>query len=230
MASATDGDSSLHGEFDDDAGEFGILPEFPLGPRPTIGPEAPVNPFHESSNWSVFQVTKSLLLLPLLIVRVVTLATLMAVGYVFIKLALIGVSDPLFKPFSPWRRFLLWPVRLGARALLFTMGYYYIHIKGKPAHRSVAPILVSNHIGFVDPIFVFYYHLPILVAAKENVEMPIVGMFLQALQVCHLQVLFFFFFFWGSKLKLTLFLKMGPLFSSDGNVDSADYTGGSSIS
>ncbi|KAG0578501.1 hypothetical protein KC19_4G027700 [Ceratodon purpureus] len=189
----TDDDSSLQkefdgDEFDDDSSvgdefESSILPDFPLGPRPTIGPEAPVNPFHESSNWSIFQVIKSILLIPLFILRVVSMVTLMAIGYLLIKVALIGVSDPLFKPFNPWRRFMLWPVRLGARALMFTMGYYYIRIKGKPAHRSVAPVLVSNHIGFVDPIFVFYRHLPVLVSAKENVEMPIVGMFLQALQI-----------------------------------------------
>lgn len=189
----TDDDSSVRNgfdgdEFDDDSSvqdgfESSILPEFPLGQRPTIGPEAPVNPFHEPSTWSIFQVMKSILLIPLLVVRVVSMGTLMALGYLFTKIALLGVSDPLFKPFNPWRRFMLWTVRLGARALMFIMGYYYISVKGKPAHRSVAPILVSNHIGFVDPIFVFFRHLPVLVSAKENVEMPIVGMFLQALQV-----------------------------------------------
>ena len=194
MATTDEHSRFLHNEFGvDEFGDYSsiedqfepsILPEFPLGQRPTIGPEAPVNPFHESLNWSIFQVIKSIVLIPLLIWRLVSMVTLMAFGYLFIRIALIGVSDPLFKPFNPLRRFMLWPVRLGARALLFTMGYYYIPIKGKPAHRTVAPIIVSNHIGFVDPIFVFYRHLPVLVSAKENVEMPIVDMFLQALQVC----------------------------------------------
>lgn len=163
-----------------------MKPMFPLGQRPTLGPEATVNPFHESNEWSIPQLMKTIVLIPLLIIRMVCMVSLMAVGYVCIKVVLIGVSDPLFKPFSRWRRSLLWSVRLGARAVLFTMGYYYIPVKGKPAHRSVAPIIVSNHIGFVDPIFVFYRHLPVIVSAKENVEMPIIGMFLQALQVLQL--------------------------------------------
>lgn len=157
--------------------------EFPLGLPPTVGPEARVNPFHESSKWSLVQVIKTILLIPLLVLRLWTMFSLMAFAYLCIKIALINVSDPLFKPFNPLRRFLLWSCRLVGRAVLFTMGYYYIPIKGKPAPRSVAPVIVSNHIGFVDPIFVFYRHLPVIVSAKENVEMPIIGMFLQALQV-----------------------------------------------
>lgn len=126
---------------------------------------------------------KSILLIPLLLVRLVSMITIVAFGYVWIRICLIGVTDPLFKPFNPCRRFMLWGIRLVARAVMFTMGYYYIPIKGKPAHRSEAPIIVSNHIGFLDPIFVFYRHLPVIVSAKENVEMPIIGLFLQALQI-----------------------------------------------
>lgn len=157
--------------------------EFPLGLPPAIGPEARVNPFHEANKWNLFQVIKIILLIPVLILRLLAMFCLMAVGYVCIKIALIGVSDPLFKPFNRVRRFLLWSCRLVARGVMFCMGYYWIHVKGKPAHRTEAPIIVSNHIGFVDPIFVFYRHLPVIVSAKENVEMPIIGMFLQALQV-----------------------------------------------
>lgn len=170
-------------ESESDFGEYNILPEFPLGERPTIGPEPRVNPFHEPSNWSCIQILKSFILLPVFLLRVTAMIILMVFGYLFLKLALIGVTDPLFKPLSPWRRFLLWPVRLGARAVMFTMGFYWISVTGKPAHRSVAPIIVSNHIGFLDPVYVFYRHLPVIVAGKENVEMPFIGMFLRALQV-----------------------------------------------
>uniref|UniRef100_A0A7I4FPL7 EF-hand domain-containing protein n=1 Tax=Physcomitrium patens TaxID=3218 RepID=A0A7I4FPL7_PHYPA len=176
--------------------ETPLLAEFPLGERPTIGPEAPVNPFHEpdggwktNNEWNYFQMMKSILLIPLLLVRLVSMITIVAFGYVWIRICLIGVTDPLFKPFNPCRRFMLWGIRLVARAVMFTMGYYYIPIKGKPAHRSEAPIIVSNHIGFLDPIFVFYRHLPVIVSAKENVEMPIIGLFLQALQVEYLPVM-----------------------------------------
>jgi lysophosphatidylcholine acyltransferase/lyso-PAF acetyltransferase len=157
--------------------------DFPLGLPPAIGPEARVNPFHEANKWNLFQVIKIIMLIPVLILRLLAMFSLMAVAYVCIKIALIGVSDPLFKPFNRVRRFLLWSCRLAARGVMFCMGYYWIHVKGKPAHRTEAPIIVSNHIGFVDPIFVFYRHLPVIVSAKENVEMPVIGMFLQALQI-----------------------------------------------
>jgi lysophosphatidylcholine acyltransferase/lyso-PAF acetyltransferase len=172
------GGSILHDDFG-----APVLTEFPLGLPPTIGPLPRVNPFHESSTWPLYQVVKTVLNIPLLFLRLWLMVSFMAFAWVCIKVALLGVSDPLFKPFNRLRRFLLWSCRLVARAVLACMGYYYIPIKGKPAHRSVAPIIVSNHIGFVDPIFVFYRHLPVIVSAKENVEMPIIGMFLQALQV-----------------------------------------------
>lgn len=189
------GDSVLQDDF-----EAPVLAEFPLGLPPTIGPLPRVNPFHESNKWPLYEVVKTVLLIPLLLLRLWWMVSLMAFAWVCIKIALIGVSDPLFKPFNPLRRFLLWSCRLVGRGVLFCMGYYYITIKGKPAHRSVAPVIVSNHIGFVDPIFVFYRHLPVIVSAKENVEMPIIGMFLQALQVKFSVLVWIFWSFqawWG---------------------------------
>lgn len=56
-------------------------------------------------------------------------------------------------------------------------------MEGQCAPREVAPIIVSNHISFLEPLFVFYAHMPVIVSAKENAELPIVGVFLQALQI-----------------------------------------------
>eukprot|EP00246_Nothoceros_aenigmaticus_P004252 TRINITY_DN15706_c0_g1_i1.p1 TRINITY_DN15706_c0_g1~~TRINITY_DN15706_c0_g1_i1.p1 ORF type:complete len:511 (-),score=73.70 TRINITY_DN15706_c0_g1_i1:249-1781(-) len=156
--------------------------QFPL-PRPSIGPAAKINPFTTSFNNGTLETIKTVLMLPIFVLRVILLVLLMLIAYVSVKIALIGVIDPLYKPFPTWRRVLLVPIRLCARGCLFCFGFMWIKVKGKPATREQAPIIVSNHISFIDPVFIFYRHLPVIVSAKENLEIPIVGVYLQALQI-----------------------------------------------
>lgn len=156
--------------------------QFPL-PRPSIGPAAKINPFTSSFNNSPIEILKTVLMLPILVLRVILLLLFMVAAYVSVKVALLGVKDPLYKPFAPWRRALLVPIRLCTRGCLFCLGFVWIKVTGKPARREQAPIIVSNHISFIDPVFIFYRHLPVIVSAKENLEMPVIGVYLQALQV-----------------------------------------------
>ncbi|MCO5588556.1 hypothetical protein L7F22_042513 [Adiantum nelumboides] len=154
-------------------------------PRPPpIGDDPNINPFADPRPpITPLRIVFFILMLPLVILRVLLLLIILVIGYISVKLALIGVKDPLFRPFPSWRRTLFWPVRIGVRAIMFfVFGYYWIPIKGKCAPRNVAPIIVSNHISFLEPLFVFYAHLPVIVSAKENAELPLVGVFLHALQ------------------------------------------------
>jgi lysophosphatidylcholine acyltransferase/lyso-PAF acetyltransferase len=67
--------------------------------------------------------------------------------------------------------------------MLFACGYHWIHVKGKPAPRHEAPILVSNHVSFTDPLFIFFRHLPVIVTAHENLSIPVAGAIMLAMQV-----------------------------------------------
>ena len=104
--------------------------------------------------------------------------------YLHCKLCIWGVSLDTIKaqPLPAWRRRLLWPVRWYCRALLLTLGYAWIGAKGKAAKCSEAPMVVCNHVGFVEPIYLIYAFLPSPVGAVENLTLPIVGVICQALQ------------------------------------------------
>ncbi|KAJ7523925.1 hypothetical protein O6H91_18G069100 [Diphasiastrum complanatum] len=155
-----------------------------LGRFPSLPPEPSVNPFlKDAYQFTPLELLKTILMLPLFLIRILILVVVFLVGYASVACALIGVKDPLYKPFSTWRRALLWPTRFCARVALFALGYYWIEVKGRPASREQAPIIVSNHISFVDPVYVFYSHMPVIVSARENLSLPIVGVFLRALQI-----------------------------------------------
>ena len=49
------------------------------------------------------------------------------------------------------RRALQLPMRMCARAMAFALGYHWLTVVGRPAYDT-APVLVANHISFVDPI------------------------------------------------------------------------------
>ncbi|KAL2612797.1 hypothetical protein R1flu_024489 [Riccia fluitans] len=171
MNPAEDGEREFEG-----LGAFGRLP--------ALEPLVPFNPFKNGSrDWHAVEVVKTVLLTPLFVVRALLWIVSLALGFLCTKLALIGAKDVLKKPFSAWRRLLLFPVRFFARVLLFACGFHWIHIKGKPAPRDQAPIIVSNHISFVDGVFIFFRHLPVIVTAKENLSLPVAGAIIKAMQV-----------------------------------------------
>lgn len=61
--------------------------------------------------------------------------------------------------------------------------YHWIKRKGKPAPRELAPIVVSNHLSFVEPIFYFYELSPTIVASESHDSLPFVGTIIRAMQV-----------------------------------------------
>ncbi|XP_024530599.1 lysophospholipid acyltransferase LPEAT2 [Selaginella moellendorffii] len=151
---------------------------------PVLDAEMPFNPFvnrHVSIS-SNYELAKTLLLLPLFVFRVSVFILLLVVGLVLTKLALLGAREVLNAPLPLWRRKLLWPVRYLARCLLFFCGYHWIGVKGKPARKRDAPVLVCNHVTFVDPVYIFYKHLPVIVTAEENLNYPFMGTIISAMQ------------------------------------------------
>ncbi|KAF3632376.1 Lysophospholipid acyltransferase LPEAT2 [Capsicum annuum] len=67
----------------------------------------------------------------------------------------------------------------------FSVMYQWIRRKGKPAPRAIAPIVVSNHVSYIDPIFFFYELFPTIVASESHDSMPFVGTIIRAMQVIY---------------------------------------------
>ncbi|KAI7742046.1 hypothetical protein M8C21_030052, partial [Ambrosia artemisiifolia] len=156
------------------------------------GFEAPVSttvdPFRNQTPKisGVYEWVKIVVCVPIALVRLVLFVLCVLIGYVATKCALCGWKDkdnP--NPMPRWRCRVMYVTRLCGRAILFSFGYHWIKRKGKPAPREIAPILVSNHVSYIDPIFFFYESCPTIVTSDSHDSMPVVGVIIRAMQVIY---------------------------------------------
>ncbi|KAK9143582.1 hypothetical protein Syun_012982 [Stephania yunnanensis] len=129
----------------------------------------------------IYEWLKIAICLPIAIVRLVLFGLSLAVGYVATKFALAGWKDKE-NPMPRWRRRVLWITRFCSRAILFSFGYHWIRRRGRPAARELAPIVVCNHVSYIDPIFFFYEMFPTIVASESHDSIPFVGTIIRAMQ------------------------------------------------
>jgi len=121
------------------------------------------------------------LFLPRLIVLLVTLFS----TYGLAKLSVVGwqTQPRPTRSLPTWRRIiqkvLVPPL---TRMNMFSLGFHYIKVNGRPAPRTEAPILVSNHQGFLDIWIWLWQLLPVGVSAAENKRFPIMGEIMLAFQ------------------------------------------------
>lgn len=160
-----------------------------------------VNPFIYDSPLTLYEKVKltfgALVLLP---IRVTLLVPALFLTYLLAKLSVVGLPRPVCErivdgrtevvvdnnaagPIPAWRRVaFLNPCRLLVRYIMFLMGFHSISIKGTPASKREAPIVVANHVSFVDPFYLFIAYLPAFVAKKDVENLPVVGTVALALQ------------------------------------------------
>ncbi|KAK4738710.1 hypothetical protein R3W88_002407 [Solanum pinnatisectum] len=145
-----------------------------------------VDPFRNNTPRveGVYEWLKIVVCLPITLVRLVLFGLALMVGYVATRTALLGWKDRS-SPMPKWRSRLMWVTRMSARTILFSFGYQWIRRKGKPAPREIAPIVVSNHVSYIDPIFFFYELFPTIVASESHDAMPFVGTIIRAMQVIY---------------------------------------------
>ncbi|MBA0717690.1 hypothetical protein Golax_005484, partial [Gossypium laxum] len=148
-------------------------------PAPTT-----VDPFRNGTPFisGVYEAVKIVLCLPIMLLRLVLFGACLAVGYIATRIALEGWKDKQ-NPMPKWRCRIMWVTRICARFILFSFGYQWIRRKGKPAPREIAPIVVSNHVSYIEPIFYFYELFPTIVASESHDSMPFVGTIIRAMQV-----------------------------------------------
>ena len=105
-------------------------------------------------------------------------------AYLHCKLCVWGVllADIQSRPLSGWRRIAVGPVGWYCRLLLFALGYVWVEESGQRAAGSAAPLVVCNHVGFVEPLLLVWRFVASPVGAEENLTLPIVGVICQALQ------------------------------------------------
>ncbi|XP_011034966.1 PREDICTED: lysophospholipid acyltransferase LPEAT2-like isoform X2 [Populus euphratica] len=152
----------------------------------SVPPPSTLDPFrNETPNIEgLYEVIKIVICLPIAIVRLVLFGVCLATGYVATKIALLGWKDK-HNPMPKWRSRLMWVTRGCTRCILFSFGYHWIRRKGKLAPREIAPIVVSNHVSYIDPIFYFFEFFPTIVAAESHDSMPFVGTIIRAMQVIY---------------------------------------------
>ncbi|KAK2650475.1 hypothetical protein Ddye_017964 [Dipteronia dyeriana] len=131
-----------------------------------------------------YEIVKILVCVPIALVRLVLFGLCLVVGYIATKLALCGWKDKQ-NPMPKWRCRIMWITRFCSRCILFSFGYHWIRRKGKPAPREIAPIVVSNHISYIEPIFYFYELSPTIVASESHDSLPFVGTIIRAMQVIY---------------------------------------------
>ncbi|XP_013725857.1 lysophospholipid acyltransferase LPEAT2 isoform X3 [Brassica napus] len=161
---------------------FGFLTDA----EPPVQSPTAADPFRNDTPGvcGLYEAVKIVICLPIALVRLVLFGVSLAVGYLATKLALAGWSDR-HNPMPRWRCRIMWVTRFCTRCILFSFGYQWIRRKGKPARREIAPIIVSNHVSYIEPIFYFYELSPTIVASESHDSLPIVGTIIRAMQVIY---------------------------------------------
>ena len=129
----------------------------------------------------------------LLPIRMIGAIIALLVAILWVNLASLGLtsSHEERRPCPPLRRqWLLGPCRILARVLLFFFGYLWIHEtsqkekedkeKDKPRiHQPPPPpptsIVVVNHIGFAELLFLAYRYGCCFVSKESNRKLPVIG-------------------------------------------------------
>eukprot|EP00250_Pteridium_aquilinum_P033674 c6060_g1_i1 orf=593-2368(-) len=157
-----------------------------LGDQPSLGPMPTIDPFrnHSEEIGSLYEWIKVVLCSPLAIIRLLLIMFVTVGGVLIAKLLLLGWKEKEKNvPMPRWRRNIVYITRLFARLVLFFCGYHWIRRIGKPAKREVAPIVISNHVSFIDPIFFFFELFPSFVSSASHSDSPGLGMIIRPMQV-----------------------------------------------
>lgn len=92
----------------------------------------------------------------------------------------LDLSD-LNSPLTGWRRFCIWPSSVLSRIIFFCWGFHYIRTRGeKIRDTTIAPIVVSNHVSFLDPMFMAQQYCPTVVSEAKNMNFPFIGSLMAA--------------------------------------------------
>jgi len=135
-----------------------------------------INPFVNDTLYLTFgqRVKISIMTVTIMPIRVLLCIVLLIITAVYCKVATIGMGSTagITTPISAFRSALAQPLRGLLRAILFTWGFHCIHVKGTKAPAELAPVIVPNHISFIEPLALVSMNLPMSVGAKATMMFP----------------------------------------------------------
>ncbi|XP_059524003.1 lysophosphatidylcholine acyltransferase 2 isoform X2 [Myotis daubentonii] len=164
-------------------GSAGLRPQ--MVPRQASFFPPPVrNPFVQQTRLGAGRRIQTFFLgIVLLPVRALLLGLVLLLAWPFAAISTVCCPDKPTHPLTGWRRKITHPVlKFLGRAMFFSMGFS-VTVKGKIASPVDAPIfVVAPHSTFFDGIACVAAGLPSMVSRNENVQVPLIGRLLRALQ------------------------------------------------
>ncbi|KAK2491329.1 hypothetical protein MC885_018407 [Smutsia gigantea] len=164
-------------------GNAGLRP--PMVPRQASFFPPPVpNPFVQQTRMGAARRIQNFCLgIILLPIRALLLALILLLAWPFAAISTVCCPEKLMHPITGWRRKITHPVlKLLGQAIFFSMGFI-VTVKGKIASPVEAPIfVVAPHSTFFDGIACVMAGLPSMVSRYENVQVPLIGRILRAVQ------------------------------------------------
>jgi len=153
------------------------------------------NPFiNTTAEMTLLEKVKCVCMIPIAFVRLllVLLVLLWLLFWCFVAtLCHPKVADPAtedLKPMGPCRRALLVPFQWGTRWILFLFGYHWIHETGcchcfNPcaSNPAPAPVIVCNHVSYIDPVYMLYKFLPCAAGMSELASYPAIGILFRSI-------------------------------------------------
>jgi len=120
-------------------------------------------------------------------IRFIGAILVLFLAMIWARIAIIGLNDPSAKPYSPLRRRVIFlGFRMLSRLLLFCYGYIWIdtisHESTEPHQHAVPKVVVCNHTGFVELLYLAYAYGCCFVAKGEIKHLPFMGWISQAMQ------------------------------------------------
>lgn len=110
-------------------------------------------------------------------IRMALLAGLSTIAIVFANLAMVGMRGPQ-RPLPLWRRVVRWPAAAATRLvfpLCLSMWWVSVDDKRGGAQKDEAPhLIVSNHVGFLEPVLLSVRHMASAVSRAEAFDVPAV--------------------------------------------------------
>uniref|UniRef100_A0ABI0NNP7 Lysophosphatidylcholine acyltransferase 2 n=1 Tax=Bos taurus TaxID=9913 RepID=A0ABI0NNP7_BOVIN len=166
-----------------DVGNAGLRP--PMVPRQaSFFPPPVLNPFVQQTRLGVARRIQIFFLgIILLPIRALLVAIILLLSWSLAAISTACCPEKLTHPITGWKRKITHPVlKFLGHAMFFSMGFV-VTVKGKIATPLEAPIfVVAPHSTFFDGIACVAAGLPSIVSRNENVQVPLVGRILRALQ------------------------------------------------
>jgi len=149
-----------------------VVPSFAVG-LPAENEQ--VNPFLNRTAFSPVPwrelCKQSIIAFVLLPGRLLMIAAVIIMGFIVAKVSTLGLQDG--QPLEGWRRALLEVIFTGRHMLLWAFGFFDIRVKGKPAPKTEAPILVANHVsGLIEGMFLLRCAT---MAEAHYIQNPVLG-------------------------------------------------------